>query len=120
MNFFNLLVLAIAVKVISLDFVPILRPLTIIPSWQSNSIKKISSNSNLLVVLTGDAKIYNWNRTDYSRSKDVVETINNHYSVYISYVDFSFDSNDSMSFNALYRAAVLSPSQALSFATGYN
>jgi hypothetical protein len=120
MNFFNWLVLAIAVKVFSFDTVPILRPLTIIPSWQSLNIKKISWNSNLLIVLTDNGKVYNWNRTDYSRSEDVIQPVNNHFGSYISYQYFSFDSNDCISFNSLNRAAILAPSQTISFSLDFN
>lgn len=87
--------------------VPILRPLNIIPSWQSSAIRKISSNSNLLVVLTNDQKVYNWNRTDYSRSKDVVGSLNSYFGAYIYYADFCFDKLGSLSFNAAHRAAVV-------------
>ncbi len=76
MKFFLFWVLTIAIKVFSVDIVPSLIPLTIISSWQSSIIRKIDSNSNLLIALTNDAKVYNWNSTDYSRSKDVVEPIN--------------------------------------------
>ena len=100
MKFFFCWVLAIAIKVFSVDIVPSLIPLAIIPSWQSSIIRKIDSNSNLLIALTNDSKVYNWNRTDYSRSKDVVEPINTCYGVYILYKDLSFDNADSISLNA--------------------
>jgi hypothetical protein len=109
MKFFFCWVLTIAIKVFSVDIVPILIPLAIIPSWQSSIISKIDSNSNLLVALTNDSKVYNWNRTDYSRSNDVVEPINTHFGVYILYNDLSFDKadSDSISLNSYHRGAVL-------------
>jgi hypothetical protein len=108
MKFFFCWLLTIAIKVFSVDIVPSLISLAIIPSWQSSIIRKIDSNSNLLIALTNDAKVYNWNRTDYSRSKDVVEPLNAHYGAsYISYNDLSFDNADSISLSAYCRAGII-------------
>jgi hypothetical protein len=107
MKFFLCWVLTIAIKVFSVDIVPSLIPLAIIPSWQSSIISKINSNSNLLIAITNNNKVYNWNTSDYSRSKDVVEPINTYFGAYISYKDLSFDKANSISLNANHRAAVL-------------
>ncbi len=108
MKFFFCWVLTIAIKVFSVDIAPSLIPLAMVPSWQSSIIRKIDSNSNLLIALTNDSKVYNWDRTDYSRSKDVVEAINTYYgAAYISYNDLSFDNADSISLSANCLAVVL-------------